>query len=117
MCVCGGGPAALGPGAARPGQEGVGGASRCGRKVRVRLQSCSRTTREVPAQQRERCEARVARTAPEPPPRHVPPRPATSRNSCATTTAASMSVLALQEYEFERQFNEDEAIRWMQENW
>ncbi|XP_016150617.1 very long chain fatty acid elongase 6 [Sinocyclocheilus grahami] len=28
-----------------------------------------------------------------------------------------MSVLALQEYEFERQFNEDEAIRWMQENW
>ncbi|CAL8330036.1 very long chain fatty acid elongase 6 [Gadus morhua] len=25
--------------------------------------------------------------------------------------------LALQEYEFERQFNEDEAIRWMQENW
>uniref|UniRef100_A0A8C1Z965 Elongation of very long chain fatty acids protein n=1 Tax=Cyprinus carpio TaxID=7962 RepID=A0A8C1Z965_CYPCA len=27
-----------------------------------------------------------------------------------------MSVLALQEYEFERQFNEDEAIRWMQEN-
>lgn len=29
----------------------------------------------------------------------------------------TMSVLALQEYEFERQFNEDEAIRWMQENW
>ena len=29
----------------------------------------------------------------------------------------SMSVLALQEYEFERQFNEEEAIRWMQENW
>ncbi|XP_032410964.1 very long chain fatty acid elongase 6 isoform X1 [Xiphophorus hellerii] len=28
-----------------------------------------------------------------------------------------MSVLALQEYEFERQFNEEEAIRWMQENW
>ncbi|KAI4872406.1 hypothetical protein NFI96_009975 [Prochilodus magdalenae] len=28
-----------------------------------------------------------------------------------------MSVLALHEYEFERQFNEDEAIRWMQENW
>lgn len=28
-----------------------------------------------------------------------------------------MSVHALQEYEFERQFNEDEAIRWMQENW
>lgn len=31
--------------------------------------------------------------------------------------AGIMSVLALQEYEFERQFNEDEAIRWMQENW
>lgn len=29
----------------------------------------------------------------------------------------NMSVLALQEYEFEKQFNEDEAIRWMQENW
>ncbi|KAJ8281413.1 hypothetical protein GJAV_G00067390 [Gymnothorax javanicus] len=28
-----------------------------------------------------------------------------------------MSVLALQEYEFERQFNENEAIKWMQENW
>ncbi|XP_040030289.1 very long chain fatty acid elongase 6 [Gasterosteus aculeatus] len=28
-----------------------------------------------------------------------------------------MSVLALQEYEFERQFNEDEAIRWMKDNW
>ncbi|XP_072352003.1 very long chain fatty acid elongase 6 isoform X3 [Scyliorhinus torazame] len=28
-----------------------------------------------------------------------------------------MSVLALQEYEFERQFNEREAIQWMQENW
>ncbi|XP_055501349.1 elongation of very long chain fatty acids protein 6 isoform X2 [Leucoraja erinacea] len=27
-----------------------------------------------------------------------------------------MSVLALQEYEFERQFNEREAIQWMQEN-
>jgi hypothetical protein len=30
---------------------------------------------------------------------------------------SSSMPLALQEYEFERQFNEDEAIRWMQENW
>lgn len=29
----------------------------------------------------------------------------------------NMSVLALQEYEFEKQFNENEAIQWMQENW
>ncbi|GAB5570565.1 elongation of very long chain fatty acids protein 6 isoform X1 [Prionailurus iriomotensis] len=28
-----------------------------------------------------------------------------------------MSVLTLQEYEFEKQFNENEAIQWMQENW
>lgn len=28
-----------------------------------------------------------------------------------------MSVLILQEYEFEKQFNENEAIQWMQENW
>uniref|UniRef100_A0A5F8G495 Elongation of very long chain fatty acids protein n=1 Tax=Monodelphis domestica TaxID=13616 RepID=A0A5F8G495_MONDO len=27
------------------------------------------------------------------------------------------SVLTLQEYEFEKQFKENEAIRWMQENW
>nr|XP_014353218.1 PREDICTED: elongation of very long chain fatty acids protein 6 isoform X2 [Latimeria chalumnae] len=29
----------------------------------------------------------------------------------------NMSVLALYEYEFERLFNENEAIQWMQENW
>nr|XP_044623325.1 elongation of very long chain fatty acids protein 6 isoform X1 [Equus asinus]XP_044623326.1 elongation of very long chain fatty acids protein 6 isoform X1 [Equus asinus] len=29
----------------------------------------------------------------------------------------NMSVLTLQEYEFEKQFNENEAIQWMQENW
>uniref|UniRef100_A0A669QKC9 Elongation of very long chain fatty acids protein 6 n=1 Tax=Phasianus colchicus TaxID=9054 RepID=A0A669QKC9_PHACC len=29
----------------------------------------------------------------------------------------NMSVLTLQEYEFEKQFNEHEAIQWMQENW
>lgn len=45
-------------------------------------------------------ENRLVRTDPAPPP-----------------SPATMSVLALQEYEFERQFNEDEAIRWMQENW
>uniref|UniRef100_A0A8C5KLD2 Elongation of very long chain fatty acids protein n=1 Tax=Jaculus jaculus TaxID=51337 RepID=A0A8C5KLD2_JACJA len=29
----------------------------------------------------------------------------------------NMSVLTLQGYEFEKQFNENEAIQWMQENW
>nr|CAJ83075.1 ELOVL family member 6, elongation of long chain fatty acids (FEN1/Elo2, SUR4/Elo3-like, yeast) [Xenopus tropicalis] len=29
----------------------------------------------------------------------------------------NMSALTLQEYEFEKQFNENEAIQWMQENW
>ncbi|XP_078532220.1 very long chain fatty acid elongase 6 isoform X1 [Lissotriton helveticus] len=29
----------------------------------------------------------------------------------------NMSGLTLQEYEFEKQFNENEAIQWMQENW
>ncbi|GAB0188986.1 elongation of very long chain fatty acids protein 6 [Grus japonensis] len=29
----------------------------------------------------------------------------------------NMSVLTLQEYEFEKQFNEHAAIQWMQENW
>lgn len=35
----------------------------------------------------------------------------------AATGPMNMSVLTLQEYEFEKQFNEHAAIQWMQENW
>lgn len=57
-----------------------------------------------------------------PPSSCLKPFPAVGRPPAEAAAAVSaaiptMSVLALQEYEFERQFNEDEAIRWMQENW
>lgn len=73
---------------------------------------------ELQRQQRERCESSWAEESrDEARNKHLVRFLSRFCGAKRKSGRVNMSVLALHEYEFERQFNEEEAIRWMQENW